>query len=473
MKTKDTYLKAPLIKGDVWKTGGFWAYAFTLVELIVVITILAILWTIAFLSFQWYNRSARDSVRTSDIKNIEQWLWVMIAKSWIVPTPDDNKITLTASWTVIWYQWYAWKQVQNAIWMSANWWKDPLDLNYYTYSTNANKTKYQLLWFLEWGVSKSEILWKSYAIDYSNRFITTRWSDIWILLWNSWTILNQPIQENWSWSIDLKTTIWNYKVNFTSWDTITWSWNQILTIMSIYDKTISNLDDSLVWYWDMETITMSWSQVLLKDLSKYWNNWVCYNGISIVSCWNWLIWPKFIKSSLKNYITLNGVSDFIKVTNNNSINFSTWDLSIVLNFSSQFLSPVQWIILKWNWPFNLDWSWIELRTQWNWAMEFCLSSWVWICPRINLNINDLRLKLSEKGYFSIIIVSDRLNRKLNFYVNWVLYSQANFSPDFNDTFDLSIWRWNDWYLTWDIYMLKLYNKKLTQQEIQTLYNATK
>lgn len=44
--------------------------AFTLVELIVVITILAILWTIAFISLQWYTAEARDSKRLSDITNI-------------------------------------------------------------------------------------------------------------------------------------------------------------------------------------------------------------------------------------------------------------------------------------------------------------------------------------------------------------------------------------------------------------------
>lgn len=45
--------------------------AFTLVELIVVITILAILGTIAFISLQWYSADARNSKRTSDIWNIQ------------------------------------------------------------------------------------------------------------------------------------------------------------------------------------------------------------------------------------------------------------------------------------------------------------------------------------------------------------------------------------------------------------------
>lgn len=43
---------------------------FTLVELIVVITILAILGTIGFLSLQGYSANARDSKRTSDLRTI-------------------------------------------------------------------------------------------------------------------------------------------------------------------------------------------------------------------------------------------------------------------------------------------------------------------------------------------------------------------------------------------------------------------
>ncbi len=44
--------------------------AFTLVELIVVITILAILGTIAFISLQGYSQEARNSKVTSDIRNL-------------------------------------------------------------------------------------------------------------------------------------------------------------------------------------------------------------------------------------------------------------------------------------------------------------------------------------------------------------------------------------------------------------------
>ena len=43
---------------------------FTLVELIVVITILAILGTIAFISLQGYSQDARNSKVTSDIRTL-------------------------------------------------------------------------------------------------------------------------------------------------------------------------------------------------------------------------------------------------------------------------------------------------------------------------------------------------------------------------------------------------------------------
>ncbi|MDD3145415.1 MAG: leucine-rich repeat domain-containing protein [Candidatus Gracilibacteria bacterium] len=54
--------------------------AFTLVELIVVITILAILGTIAFINLQGYSTGARDSKRISDINNIQKKITIELSK---------------------------------------------------------------------------------------------------------------------------------------------------------------------------------------------------------------------------------------------------------------------------------------------------------------------------------------------------------------------------------------------------------
>ncbi len=65
---------APLLtkeaRGEVTKGRLRGVYGFTLVELIVVITILAILGSIGFVTMSGYFAGARDSARLSDMNNI-------------------------------------------------------------------------------------------------------------------------------------------------------------------------------------------------------------------------------------------------------------------------------------------------------------------------------------------------------------------------------------------------------------------
>jgi type II secretory pathway pseudopilin PulG len=89
----------------------FWIKtAFTLVELIVIITILAILWTICFISIQNYASSARDTKRISDTRNllekvnIEQTKWTPLEQ--LMDTEDQKPNNLTINWVLNtpWYQ---------------------------------------------------------------------------------------------------------------------------------------------------------------------------------------------------------------------------------------------------------------------------------------------------------------------------------------------------------------------------------
>ncbi len=227
------------------------AFAFTLVELIVVITILAILSTTWFVSFQWYTSSARDSVRISDLTNIQKWLELYQVKVWKYPVPDNNKITLLASWTIIWYQWYLWSNVQKNINL---WWdiKDTLDKIYYTYSTNDTFSKYQILWFFEGSQNITtnfkniSITEKAYASDFSERFPVVKWERLWILL-SSWT--NFPIQE-----------LYN-EASFT--------WLDVVNTSDIYKAIRTNKSNGI----------LIWSWIILKDLDpKY------LGSVNIKSC---------------------------------------------------------------------------------------------------------------------------------------------------------------------------------------------
>ncbi len=132
--------------------------AFTLVELIVVITILAILWTIAFVSFQWFSKNSRDSVRISDVNLINKSLKLYVTREGVFPIPDNSN-NITFSWATAWHQWEfgTWnlatiRQMNKAP-------RDPLTWNLYAYSRTALSNEYQLAAALEWTTNIAFNFW--------------------------------------------------------------------------------------------------------------------------------------------------------------------------------------------------------------------------------------------------------------------------------------------------------------------------
>lgn len=72
--------------------------------------------------------------------------------------------------------------------------KDPLDKKYYTYLVTSDATRYQLLALLEDSTTTTSFVPNTYA-DYSARYPTTKGSSLGVLLGNTGTTLNQPVQE--------------------------------------------------------------------------------------------------------------------------------------------------------------------------------------------------------------------------------------------------------------------------------------
>ncbi len=166
--------------------------AFTLVELIVVISILVILWTIGFISYTSYLLSARDSNRISQISWIYHWLEVVSVKQ-DIPSPVD-RVEIKNGGTVIAYQWYVWQDILDMISYS-KWGKDPKDSNFFSYYLTSDKKYFQIMWFLEDQSSELWLLWINHtyatSVDYTKRYPYIYGSKLWILT----DITNTPIQE--------------------------------------------------------------------------------------------------------------------------------------------------------------------------------------------------------------------------------------------------------------------------------------
>jgi len=137
--------------------------AFTLVELIVVITILAILGTIAFINLQWYSWSARDSKRESDISNIlkkvsvEQIKWVtwwelienQSTKPVIINEIATNAIQWTPKFSQLKEDWNSFKDPTKSdyILSYAKWWTSTWAYNFLQIATiNEERNEAVVKW---------------------------------------------------------------------------------------------------------------------------------------------------------------------------------------------------------------------------------------------------------------------------------------------------------------------------------------
>jgi len=197
--------------------------AFTLVELIIVITILTILWTIAFVSLQWYSSLARDSVRISDT-NVKTSLELFSVKTWKYPLPT-NWIPITYSGWLVWTQWTVWTSVATNLNQLSNIPHDPSLNTEYVYSVTSNQKEYEIWSVLEQG----NITQKS--------------------------LLNSA---NAAWDL-LAYITWTY--NAISIQTSTWGTTFVLAIPSIIGSNISNPD-------------------IMEIINKLW---LAYNGYANLS----------------------------------------------------------------------------------------------------------------------------------------------------------------------------------------------
>lgn len=169
--------------------------AFTLVELIVVITIIAILGTVWFVSYSNYLTGARDSNRISQLTKISDALQVY-STSRSLPLPD-TLVDIQVWWNVVWYQWDLWESVLQTIDYSTTA-KDPKDNTPFIYYVWENRSSFQLMTFMEEQKSLSSWLSQSFAADYKNRFPKSYGRRMGILLENDSNIPLQNIYAGWA-----------------------------------------------------------------------------------------------------------------------------------------------------------------------------------------------------------------------------------------------------------------------------------
>lgn len=276
--------------------------AFTLVELIVVITILAILWTIAFISFQWYSKDARDSTRISDMSSLKSTIELFELDAW--KYPETTSWTLISySWSEAWNQWKFWEITFKNVDRLNKIPLDPLTNLEYIYSVTNSRNEYQVAWIMEWEeyVFNNILLEKSIAAEEKTALLKIDWNYNWKILkvrkgkktfvlavpsiiTSTWWTLEYIIENKWlayNWFKNLPFNYgWWYKSKWennlnlvNTWSYLLFEWdlkdfeeNTTKQVEFIQALKEAYLDTNISWKdWIKEVVNLEWWEEFLAQ----------------------------------------------------------------------------------------------------------------------------------------------------------------------------------------------------------------
>ena len=187
--------------------------AFTLVELIVVITILAILATVAFVSLWGQTDNAKNTIKkdnlaklTTSIENARintVMLSAFVDPNWWTGSRLDSTAQIWGTWVTAWVDYDAWDINVMTLDMKAADFRDETH-NYKYWYTIKKWWKYELAATLkQWDLQRAYVIW----IYQPRQNLSLSWS---FTLWNKWFILSKTkdIKKLYKWDY-VKDSAWN------------------------------------------------------------------------------------------------------------------------------------------------------------------------------------------------------------------------------------------------------------------------
>lgn len=399
---------------------------FTLVELIVVITILAVLATIWFISLTWYSNEAKSTTNIANLKSIDNALGIYRIKNEVFPDPD-NSVNITSSWTIVAKQWIAGSRFLGIISVSQDT-VDTITNQPYIYTKSVKTNKY---WFV--GYSNDITLLNNQVSANSNTIIYK---------WNWAPVVLNEDNQNINSDLDILNIPEEYTIAF---DNQNYGSNSDKLLKYYYHPnaiSIVNFNDGGLW-------DLLWNKVNFKGKLNI-TEWRVWNGILISWSGWWLevdisnhtIWEELTLSAWinqSNYTTMDWVS-------------RCWSNGMIIRHSwkwAYMVSDHEWYICWYRYKFSPAWyhnSWYQTP----------LNQWT-----------------------HIVQVWDGID--LKFYINWELQYTVATQADVDDLSELNDigWKYYIWrealdqvrrYFDWVIDEVSMYNTALTAQEVSELYS---
>lgn len=264
--------------------------AFTLVELLVVITILSIISVVAYQNFGWAVDKAVSGRKISDVSTIETSLQQYKVDKNYYPVVGEYNLTTN----MLWYNSWATATPSNTLDVSAyNWeeitWIDSANWGWKIYWLNdwtGNDWTAKQIW-AKWTISRNELGKKYLSKDlydpevWDLKVWANKMIDFWI--WRYVYSIYKKSKTSWDWTSNMTWT--NYNLAFTikeSWtDTyitkVVWDYDS----ESCYDNKLSCPDtligssSAILVDWQQEWKDKDWVDLVNYD-SKQSNQWIPY-----------------------------------------------------------------------------------------------------------------------------------------------------------------------------------------------------
>jgi len=346
--------------------------AFTLIELIVVVVIIAILWTIAYMSLLNYSKSSRNSVRITDIWQIKQSLWIFEVETWKYPLPLTYT-WVTYSWWLLWYQWRYDNQVFSILDNLSKKSIDPLFEIEYDYSVINNKTKFQIWTILEWTYlslwSQSLPLANAIAENDASSYVFWDYDlfDISSKVWSNCTLITIP-----SLFVNNLSSTWALTVLGNHWFIYDWWKNYTQSYMTKIDNLTTSTLFPLKEVWKkcsidtLDELNLYISKLAIAFQQLNWNN--DFNEIIF----------NFNKNSFKQWMLDKIANNWIKVNP---------------DLIRQLQNPTEWNIFN---DFFTASNGINLLshtpdTFWSWTRTWALVDWSYIISWNELTKTDTNI----------------------------------------------------------------------------------
>lgn len=225
---------------------------FTFIELVISITIVAVLSVLWFVSYSKNLEDSRDSQRKSELSWVASGLKLHKTKRWEFPMPW-NKFNITNIWYISAYQW---KLDENLIISTID--KIPLDpfVNIpYTYSITSNKQEFQLVASLENNWINKSLIIGNYKTVSKNILPTI------------------VLAMTYSWSVEVNSWIVIWATNRTKF---------------IFDNSIHNLPYTFTYPFAPYTDGISFTGLVSEASSTWWQNSDYRSCFEIIGDWKFI-----------------------------------------------------------------------------------------------------------------------------------------------------------------------------------------